>query len=382
MLGKSQDVTGSVLALAVLSALLISARPALAQTEKVLYSFGSQSLDGQDPVAGLVFGKKGNLYGTTEGGGFYDAGTVFEIATTGKEAGTEKVLYNFGSHLGEGSYPHAGLIFDKEGNLYGTTWQGGAYGVGTVFEITSAGTEEVLYSFGSQSGDGAYPLAGLVFDKKGHLYGTTENGGAYGYGTVYKLTPAQTETVLYSFGSQSDDGSYPNAGLVFDKKGNLYGTTWQGGAYGQGTVFEITSAGTEEVLHSFGGQSGDGADPSWAGLVFDKKGNLYGVTGDGGAYDEGTVFEVTPAGIETVLYSFGSQAGDGAGPAAGLIIDKEGNLYGTTSSNSGSGCYYDGFPCGTVFKVTSAGEESVLYSFCSQPYCADGAKPQREPDHG
>src|SRR5208282_2343682 len=222
-------------------ALLISARPALAQTEKVLYSFGSQSLDGQDPVAGLVFGKKGNLYGTTEGGGFYDAGTVFEIATTGKEAGTEKVLYNFGSHLGEGSYPHAGLIFDKEGNLYGTTWQGGAYGLGTVFEITSAGTEEVLHSFGGQSGDGADPSwAGLVFDKKGNLYGVTGDGGAYDEGTVFEVTPAGIETVLYSFGSQAGDGAGPAAGLIIDKEGNLYGTTSDGGAYGIGTVFEVT----------------------------------------------------------------------------------------------------------------------------------------------
>jgi uncharacterized repeat protein (TIGR03803 family) len=332
-----------------------------AGTEKVLHSFGSQSGDGYSPWPTLVFGKKGNLYGTTDGGGAYDYGTVFEIATTGKKAGTEKVLYSFNPNGTDGYSPVGGLVFDKEGDLYGTTYAGGEHNEGTVFEITAAGKEEVLYSFGNQSPDGYSPAAGLVFDKEGNLYGTTYFGGdlscnlGRGCGTVFEITSAGTEKVLYSFGSQSGDGVSPWAGLIFDKKGNLYGTTTSGGSNGTacgsigcGTVFELTAAGTEKVLYSFGSQSGDGIGP-WAGLIFDKKGNLYGTTEDGGAYGDGTVFEIATtgkkAGTEKVLYSFGSQSGDGNGPMAGLIFDKEGNLYGTTD-------YGGAYEVGTVFEVT------------------------------
>jgi len=181
----SERVIFRVRTLVVFSALLVfAALPALAQTEKVLYSFGSQSGDGAYPAAGLVFDKKGNLYGTTFSGG----GTVFEITS----AGTEKVLYSFGSQSGDGSYPEAALAFKKD-NLYGTTSGGGAYGNGTVFEIIAVGkkdsTEKVLYSFGSQSGDGSSPLGGLIFDKEGNLYSTTLMGGAYNYGAVFEVIP-------------------------------------------------------------------------------------------------------------------------------------------------------------------------------------------------
>jgi uncharacterized repeat protein (TIGR03803 family) len=151
------------------------------------------------------------------------------------------VLYSFGSQSGDGQSPYAGLVFDKEGNLYGTTEKGGADGYGTVFELTAAGAEKVLYNFGSQPGDGQRPYASLVFDEKGNLYGTTEYGGAYTEGTVFELTAAGAEKVLYSFGSQTVDGGYPYAGLVFDKDGTgLYGTTVSGGADNYGTVFEVT----------------------------------------------------------------------------------------------------------------------------------------------
>ncbi len=330
------------LTLAVLSAVLaIAALPAQAQTETVLYSFASQPGDGFNPVADLVFGKKGNLYSTTLYGGANNVGTVFELTA----AGTEKVLYSFGSQPGDGTYPYAGLVFDKEGNLYGTTYSGGAHNKGTVFELTAAGTEKVLYSFGSQPGDGYNPYSGLVFDKEGNLYGTTYIGGADGYGTVFELTAAGTEIVLYSFGSQPGDGLYPYAGLVFDKKGNLYGTTNIGGADDLGTVFEVTAAGTEKVLYSFEGLP-DGFYP-YAGLVFDKDGNLYGTTSAGGTksgpVQYGMVFELTAAGTEKVLYSFGSQP-DGSDPYAGLVLGKNGKLYGTTV-NGGS------VDVGTVFEV-------------------------------
>jgi uncharacterized repeat protein (TIGR03803 family) len=350
--------------LAVLSALLlIAARPVQAQTEAVLYNFGSRPDDGYYPYAGLTFDKKGNLYGTTSEGGAYSDGTVFEVT----KDGTEKILYSFGSQAGDGAYPFAGLIFDKEGNLYGTTYEGGAYGDGTVFELTAAGTETVLYSFGSQTGDGTYPFAGLIFDKKGNLYGTTINGGAYGGGTVFELTAAGAEKVLYSFGSQAGDGARPYAGLTFGKKGNLYGTTKGGGSDGSGTVFELTAAGTEKVLHSFSidGGDGDGYFP-YAGVTFDKTGNLYSTTYAGGAYDHGTVFELTPGGTEKILYSFGSQTGDGYYPDAGLVFDKTGNLYGTTSEGGAYGK-------GTVIELAAAGTEKVLYSFVGQT--GDGCLP-------
>lgn len=153
---------------------------------------------------------------------------------------SETVFYSFGAQPGDGSYPTAGLVVDRRGNLYGTTKEGGAYGDGTVFEITSAGAEKILYSFGSQSDDGMAPVAGLVFDTAGDLYGTTFAGGVYGYGTVFELTPAGTENVLHSFAGPPGDGRYPTAGLIFDTRGNLYGTTNSGGLYYDGTVFEVT----------------------------------------------------------------------------------------------------------------------------------------------
>jgi uncharacterized repeat protein (TIGR03803 family) len=344
----------SALTLALLSALLlIAARPA--QSETVLHSFGSQAGDGYGPLAlgGLTFDTDGNLYGTTRYGGAYGNGTVFELTA----AGTETVLYSFGSQAGDGNTPYAGLTFDKKGTLYGTTLYGGAYGAGTVFELTAAGKEEVLYAFGSQSGDGSIPFAGLTFDKKGNLYGTTCNGGAYGNGTVFELTPKGTEKVLYSFGSQAGDGTNPYAGLIFDKEGNLYGSAGFGGAYGAGTVFELTAAGTEKVLYTFGSQAGDGSLPQ-ARLVFDKKGNLYGTTQTGGANGVGTVFQLTAAGTEEVLHSFGG-LGDGAYLWAAVTFGKKGNLYGAT-------LYGGAYGEGTVFELTPKGKETVLYSFGSQ----------------
>jgi uncharacterized repeat protein (TIGR03803 family) len=352
MLGKR---LASVWAVTAFFALVISGHPVQAQTEYVLYNFGSQAGDGTGPFLGsLTFDKKGNLYGTTSSGGAFGYGTVFELTA----ASTEKTLHSFDPGAGDGANPYGGLTFGKKRILYGTTFGGGAYGGGTVFELTGKGIEKVRYSFGSQAGDASGPYAAPIFDKEGNLYGTTGYGGAYGYGTVFELTSAGTEKVLYSFGGQSDDGQTPYAGLIFDKKGNLYGTTVYGGAHGYGTIFELTAAGTEKVLYSFGGEP-DGANP-YAGLTFDKKGNLYGTTYYGGAFfNVGTAFELTVAGTEKVLYTFGSQRGDGASPTAGLIFDKAGNLYGAT---------YDGaFGYGTVFELTTAGTENVLYSFGGQP---------------
>jgi uncharacterized repeat protein (TIGR03803 family) len=328
---------------------------------------------------------------------------VFGALLCAASAQTESVLYSFCAQKNctDGAIPGAGVVFDQKGNLYGTTYAGGAHdstvcdpyipGCGVVFELTPEGRVIVLYSFCAQNNcsDGAVPGGGLIFDQNGNMYGTTEGGGAYGGGTVSKLTPKGKETVLYSFCAQKNctDGARPDAGLVFDQKGNMYGTTYAGGAHndchggaGCGIVFKLTPKGRYTVLYSFCAQTNcaDGYFPS-GGLVFDQEGNLYGTTLNGGAHDWGTVFKLTPEGKETVLHSFcshgGSNCTDGALPDAGVIFDQKGNLYGTTYSG-GTSCH-DGYDngCGVVFKLTPKGKETVLYSFCAQSGCADGAFP-------
>jgi uncharacterized repeat protein (TIGR03803 family) len=313
-------------------------------SETVLYTFIG-STDGGAPEAGLIADASGNLYGTTVYGGGCGNGTVFKLTPSGSET----VLHGFCLST-DGLLPYAGLIADASGNLYGTTSQGGGSancvggvgGCGTVFVVPPSGSETVLHSF-TDSGDAAYPDAGLIADASGNLYGTTNSGGAYGAGTVFKLTPSGSETVLYSFINTS--GALPGkAGLIADASGNLYGTTNSGGAYSYGTVFKLTPSGSETVLYSFTGGS-DGRGPE-AGLIFDASGNLYGTTFSGGAHGYGTVFKLTPSGSETVLHSF--TGSDGAYPAAGLIADAAGNLYGTTVEGGVS-------DLGTVFKLSGAG---------------------------
>jgi uncharacterized repeat protein (TIGR03803 family) len=277
------------------------------------------------------------------------------------KSSTEKVIYSFIGGSENGGYPVAGLL-NVNGTLYGTTAGQGAHGVGTVFAITPLGKETVLYNFGGGSADGANPVAGLI-NVNGTLYGTTLNGGANGDGTVFSITPSGTETVLHSFGAGSGDGASPFAGLT-SVGGTLYGTTSAGGVHcrsgsaGCGTVFAITTSGKETVLHSFG-SSKDGDYPV-AGLI-NVKGRLYGTTLSGpvescGEAGCGTVFSITTSGKETVLHRFGS-SGDGQNPLAGLI-NVNGTLYGTT----GSGGAKDS---GTVFAITMSGKETVLYSFGS-----------------
>jgi len=340
-------------------------------TESVLYSFcsGTHCADGKYPLAGLIFDQAGNLYGTTSGGGAHNSsGTVFQLTPNQNGGWTEHVLHSFCSrtHCTDGRQPTAGLIFDQAGNLYGTTDERGGHNRGTVFQLTpdqkGAWTEHVLHSFCSRTDctDGGFPQAGLIFDQAGNVYGTTELGGApNNSGTVFQLTPNQnrgwTERVLYSFCSLPDctDGLYPEAGLIFDQAGNLYGTTAGGGAHNDsGTVFQLTpnhnGGWTERVLHSFCPRTNctDGADPK-AGLIFDQAGNLYGTTFVGGAQGWGTVFQLTPkqngGWTEQVLHSFVDEPG--AFPLSGLILDKAGNLYGTTFGDSGT-------IVGSAFEIT------------------------------
>jgi len=241
-----------------------------------------------------------------------------------------------------GADPLAGLVRDAAGNLYGTTASGGASGLGTVFKVSAGGAETVLHSFTGGS-DGEYPYASVIRDAAGNLYGTTYAGGASGLGTVFKIDTQAHETVLYSFRGGAD-GEYPSAGLVRDAAGNLYGTTNSGGSSGGGIVFKISSAGKETVLHSFKGGK-DGEYP-YASVIRDAAGNLYGTTYGGGASGWGTVFEIDPTGKETVLYTF-TGAADGASPEGGLVQDTAGHLYGTTK-------YGGAFGAGTVFELSPA----------------------------
>jgi uncharacterized repeat protein (TIGR03803 family) len=320
-------------------------------TEAVLYSFKADHVDGKYSLAGVI-SVHGKLYGTTYTGGANGYGAVFEVTS----AGAERVLHSFGrGHDGRTSY--AGLT-NANGTLYGTTYGGGAYGQGTVFAMDTAGVEKVLYSFAGT--DGSAPHAGLT-DVNGTLYGTTYGGGANGYGTVFSITTSGAEKVLYSFAGGSD-GTYPYAGLV-NVLGTLYGTTQKGGTRctkygGCGTVFKVTTDGTQAVLHSFG-SGHDGAQP-YAGLV-DVNGTLYGTTYYGGATGFGTVYKVTTAGAERVLHSFGSGSIDGVYPSAGLT-NVHGMLYGTTDYGGSTACGNAG-GCGTLFRITTAGVETVLYSF-------------------
>ena len=289
---------------AVLSALLlVGAQRALA-TEAVLHSFMG-SPDGATPSGGtLLLDKEGNLYGTTLDRGAYGGGTVFEVTPSG----TETVLYSFNTNGTDGITPAGVVVMDESGNLYGTTYQGGTYNLGTAFELTPSGTETILWSFGNGT-DGSLPGAGPIRDGNGNLYGTTSEGGAYGFGTVWEVTPSGTETVLWSFGNRKD-GSEPQASPTLDGEGNLYGTTYYGGVYtctyglGCGTVWKVTPSGTETVLYSFNPEKGDG-NRSAGAVAIDSEGNIYGTCHAGGALGSGTVFGLTPSGIETILYAFG-----------------------------------------------------------------------------
>jgi uncharacterized repeat protein (TIGR03803 family) len=329
-----------------------------AQTLTTLHSFDGK--DGSSPLAGLVQATNGDLYGTTDGVA-HGCGTVFKITPTG----TLTSLLIFKKK--DGCYPYAGLVQATNGGLYGTTVAGTACNYGTVFKVTQSGKLMTLHSFCGE--DGAYPYAGLVQDAAGNLYGTTEMGGSYDYyGTVFKITPSGTVTTLYSF-ENGTDGANPYAGVVQATDGNLFGTTESGGANGAGTVFKITPSGTFTMLYTFCSKSGckDGGSPR-AGLVQATDGNLYGTTVGGNVYNgDGTVFKITASGKLTTLHSFDGT--DGASPYAGLVQATDGNLYGTTDFG-GANCVSDG-GCGTVFKITPKGKLTTLHSFDG----TDGADP-------
>ncbi|HEY6271419.1 MAG TPA: choice-of-anchor tandem repeat GloVer-containing protein [Terriglobales bacterium] len=364
---------------ALMGMLFATAIAAPAQTFKILLSF--DGTNGRDPNAALVQGLDGSLYGTTSLGGSKDAqGTAFKVAPTG----TLTTLYSFCAPNGckyTGDHPAAGLVQAPDGNFYGTAPVTGANGWGTVFEITPAGNLTIIYNFCSQTNctDGATPVAGLTRASDGNFYGTTKQGGANnsslcyygaaGCGTIFKITPTGTLTTLYSFCAQLNcsDGDEPVAGLVQGSDGEFYGTTSDSNGYG--TVFEITPSGTLTTLYSFNLTDGDNP---LAGLIQGTDGNFYGTTTLGGANGGGTLFKVTPSGTLTTLYDFCAQPGctDGEFPAAGLVQATDGNFYGTTQLGGTSTACNSG--CGTIFKMTPAGMLTTLHSFDG----SDGRSPE------
>ena len=370
-------------------------------TETILHMFTGDINDGEDPHGSLTFDAAGNLYGTAAYGGNTNCkdtvgngcGVVFQLTPSGG-SWTENVLYKFVGAPADGFAPRGGVVLDANGNVYGTTSEGGVviaqtadYGSGSVFKLTPSGgtwTESSVFLF--PHGDALTPSSGLISDSAGNLYGTTFYGGAFGYGTVFELSPAGagkwTSTVLYNFGRLPNkaDGNGPIGGLTLDQSGNLYGTTEFGGAYSEGTVFELSFLNgkwKEKVLHSFNFN-----EPyiPLGGVIFDSAGNLYGTTSAGGSFAGGcliyngcgSVFELTPSGQGSwtlkVLYLFAGGTTDGWAPFAGLVFDTAGNLYGTTLAGAGINinCGGSQLGCGTVFKLSPNGgtwTESIILQF-------------------
>lgn len=352
---------------------LIRSQSAQAQAFTVLHNFKG-SPDGAYPGSGLVQDAAGNLYGTTFNGGKSicsapGCGTVFKVSKTGKET----VLYNFcpAADCTDGILPLASLIQDAAGNLYGTTSAGGSlgsdcyngysYGCGVVFKLDRAGYETVLYSFAGGTFDGCYPLAGLLLDKAGNLYGTTSECGASGLGTVFRLDKARNETLLHNFSGGADGANPAQASLLMDAKGNLYGVTDAGGTgcerrNGCGVVYKLSKSGKFTVLHSFTGGTTDGCHPDGTPAL-DTNGNLYGTAVQCGSSGAGIVWKVNQQGTETVLHNF--TYSDGGFPYAGVIMDASGNLYGDTQQGGVYGL-------GTVYELDKQGSLTLLHSFAGQ----------------
>jgi hypothetical protein len=349
--------------------------------DEILYTFQNRG-DGARPTDNLIFDSSGNLYGTTSDSNAGGYGEVFELSPPSSEgaAWTETVLYSFQGTT-DGAYPYGGLVTDPQGNLYGATES-------SVFELSPPVIEggpwifTLLHSFVCCTSDGWNSVAGLVRDQTGNLYGTTEWGGAFtgqycaylGCGTVFEVSPPSapggswTETVLYRFNGEPD-GLNPFTGLTLDQAGNLYGTTYGGGALGGGTAFQLKppsqpgGAWTETILHNFNYGRDDGAVPLGT-MIFDGLGNLYGTTEFGGndcrfnttPYGCGVVFELTPssggAWSESILQFFTTLGPTPRQPTAGLVFDKSGSLYGTTTYGGFPACpVFDGGECGSVFAI-------------------------------
>jgi len=346
---------------AALVAALTLVHAAPAQTFKMLYAFNGGN-DGANPQGRLVL-FAGNLYGTTATGGGSNLGTIFQLNIKSLD---KTVLYSFGGSPGDGALPLAGLIADSFGSLYGTTRGGGANGNGAVFQMNPLATT-VMHSFGAPP-DGAQPLDSLAMDAQGNFYGVTYEGGKTGgTGTVFKMDPSGNLTILHSFvGEPNALGSEPVAGLL--PIGNyLYGTNINGAlATSGGTVFRTDiKTGKTSLLYAFSGGA-DGGNPQGQ-LITDGQGNLYGTTLGGGSGHAGVIYKLNiTTHQQTVLHTF--SGGDGDGPASGLLRDSQGNFYGTTLDGGAAGM-------GVVYKMTPSGALTVLHSFLGP----EGAYPYATP---
>jgi len=372
-------LAGKTLAM-VLAAAMLAGSAWAASNGKLVYSFSGGD-DGSDPATQLSFDSAGNGYGTTVSGGSYGYGTVFELKASGGGF-QEIVLYSF-TGTSDGKNPYGGVTFDGNGNLYGTTVAGGDGGIcagdgcGVVFELSNNNgnwTENVLYNF-TGGDDGFGPGGGVVFDRAGNLYGTTPDGGKFGEGVVYELSlqgNTWQQTVIHAFTGGNDGGVGSLGLLLIDGSGNLYGVSELGGAHSAGTVFRASPTGGGKwkftTLYAFKGTP-DAAFP-YGGLITDGKNNLYGTTYFGGVDGVGTVFRLDGTSKqESVLYSF-KEGTDGGYPTSTLVFDGAGNLYGTTSMGGFPAC-----DCGTVFELSPAKggvKETILHRFKEKP---DGGYP-------
>lgn len=361
------------------AALLLTAASIAAAQEKLLWSFNGKA-DGSGPCGGLVFDAHGTLFGVASLGGSYRGGTVFALRPKPDGAWSEETLYTFNPKGPDGNYPQGPLAIDSHGYLYGVNSVGGEYGGGTVFRLVpqteGKWEEEILHAFNPSAGDGSWPLAAVNMDGKGNIYGTAAAGGAHQAGALFRLTPepnGKWKESLYSFEKDEEDGDSPRGAMIADSEGNLYGTTMLGGAHGVGTVFKasVTSGGawTVKVIHSFSDNGRDGNEPL-AGVVLDRAGRLYGTTWLGGSHGSatsgGTVFELAEAKdgawTETVLHDFDNNGVDGIYPITPVAMDEFGDLYGTASAGGNLGMMM-----GEAFELTPAANgtwsEKILHNF-------------------
>ena len=337
----------AVFMLAIVFGMALVAPISQAQTFSVIYNFTGVP-DGEDPYAGLIEDSSGNLYGTTiVGGNAGGYGTVFKI----DGAGAETLLHSFAKT--DGYVVYAGVLRDKSGNLYGTTQEGGSSDLGVVFKLSKSGKLTVLHNFAGGGTDGCLPYSGVAMDAAGNLYGTTALCGG-GFGTVWELSKKGKFTILHGFKSGSADGGVPEFGdLLMDKKGNLYGVTVEGGPSNDGVVYKVSKAGKFSLLYSFTGGTSDGCYPTGT-LARDASGTLYGTTEKCGSGSQGTVWKLK-GGKDVVLHNFTGGV-DGSSPYSGVVLDSKDNLYGTAGAGGSD-------TDGVVFELTAGGTFSELHTF-------------------
>jgi uncharacterized repeat protein (TIGR03803 family) len=343
MSGVSMKTRPRICLLMLLAVALHSATTT-AQTFSVLYSFKGRP-DGFGPWSGVVSDSGGNLYGTTAAGGMQDCGTVYQIDSSGAET----ILFSF--PCDDLIHPEAGVILDHAGNIFGTAKDSSQPPWGGVFKLDRVHGKVALYHF--TDNDGHNPLAGVIRDSSGNLYGvTTEGGGEANGGTIFRLSPSGQETVLYTFVDHANGPVECDGTLVRDASGNLFGTSYLGGRFFEGTVFKLDPQGVLTILHDFDHRNRGAISPV-AGLTMDSSGTLYGTAAFGGNFGRGAVFKIDPAGNYSVLHSFTTN--EGTNPIAGLVLGKNGNLFGVTSG-------WNSYP-GTVFELNVNGAFRILHRF-------------------